>query len=313
VVQRPRDLLRSVALAAVIANVGIVITGGAVRLTNSGLGCPTWPKCTPDSFVVSPAMSFHEVVEFGNRLLTFVVGAIAVAGVILALRQRPRRPRVVRLSWLAFAGIPAQGVVGGITVLTGLNPWVVGAHFLVSIGVLAATYAFWRATGETDDPPLPTVPRPLQVLAGILTAASLAVLVVGTWVTGSGPHAGDSETPRNGIDPELISQVHADLVFLILGLAVANYLAAKAVGNAVAARATAWLLGIILAQGLIGFVQYFTHLPEVLVGAHMFGACLVWLATLATLYATRARVPAPAATAGAEVGASAGYGLPPGR
>jgi cytochrome c oxidase assembly protein subunit 15 len=285
-------LLRRTALASVIANIGIVITGGAVRLTGSGLGCPTWPKCTDESYVPTGALGVHEAVEFGNRTLTFVLAVIAIAGFILALRQRPRRRRVVRLSVLAGLGIPAQAVVGGLTVLSNLNPWVVGLHFLASAAVIAATYAFWRATAEPDTPAVLTIPRPLWTLVRLVVAASVAVIVIGVIVTGSGPHAGDQGAARNDLDPESIAQVHAELVFLFLGLVVALWLALRAVGATHAANRAGMLLAISLAQGLIGFVQYFTHLPVVLVGLHMAGACAVWLGTLALLWAARTREPA---------------------
>jgi cytochrome c oxidase assembly protein subunit 15 len=290
--------LRPVALASVIANVGIVITGGAVRLTGSGLGCSTWPRCTPESYVVTPELGVNGLIEFGNRTLTFVLAIIAVAGFVVALRQQPRRPRLVKLSVMAALGIPAQAVVGGITVLTDLNPWVVGLHFLASMAVIAAAYAFWRAAAETDAPPAPTVPTALRHLTLLLTVSSAAVLVVGTFVTGSGPHAGDVDARRNGLDPQTIAQAHADLVFLLVGLAVASWFAFRAVRARDAEVRTAWLIAIIAAQGFVGFVQYATHLPAVLVGVHMAGSCAVWLATLSVLYATRARpsaTPAPSA------------------
>jgi cytochrome c oxidase assembly protein subunit 15 len=308
--QRRSDLLRYTALASVIANVGIVITGGAVRLTDSGLGCPTWPRCTDESYTPSPEMGMHELIEFGNRMVTFVLGAIAIAGVVLAWRAVPRRRRVLWLSVLAFLAIPAQGVVGGITVLTDLNPWVVGLHFLVSMGAIAAAYAFWVATFETDEPVRPTVPPPLRWLTWLVVAVSGAVLVVGTFVTGSGPHAGDADAKRNGLNPEAISQLHADVVFLLIGLVVAAWFAFRAVGARTPANRTAWLFGIAMAQGLVGFVQYLTQLPEILVGLHMAGACLVWLATLAVLYATRTRSAAPSAVATQTQPARAGVAAP---
>jgi heme a synthase len=295
----PADLLlRRVALASVIANVGIVITGGAVRLTGSGLGCPTWPRCTPESYAPTPEMGAYGVIEFSNRMLTFVVAAIAIVGFVLARRQQPRR--VVRLSVLAGLSIPAQAVVGGLTVLTGLNPWVVGCHFLASMAVLAAGYAFWVSTREGDEPSQATVPLPMRNLTAVLVGVTGAVLIVGTMVTGSGPHAGSAEVRRNGIDPQSISQVHADLVFLLIGLAVAAWFAFRALRAGAASRRTGWFIGILLAQGLIGFVQYATQLPAVLVGAHMAGACAVWLGALSVLYATRSRpaqVPTAADTA----------------
>jgi len=299
-------LLRRVALASVIANVGIVITGGAVRLTGSGLGCPTVPMCTEDSLVPTPEMGIHGVIEFGNRTLTGVLAAIAIAGFALALRQRPRRRRVVTLSVLAGLGIPAQAVVGAATVLTDLNPWVVGLHFLASIAVILATYAFWRSTAETDDPPTVTVPRPLWTLVRLVVAAALAVIVIGVMVTGSGPHAGDERVPRNGLDLESIAQVHAELVFLFVGLVVATWLALRAVGATHAANRAAVLLGICLSEGLVGFVQYFTNLPVLLVGLHMAGACAVWLGTLALVWAVRNRTPAESTPARDEAAVTAG-------
>jgi heme a synthase len=285
-------VLRRLALASVVANVAIVITGGAVRLTESGLGCPTWPRCTSQSYVTSPEMGIHGAIEFGNRMLTFAVALIAFAGVMAALRHRPRRRPVVLLAAGVFLGIPAQAVIGGFTVLTDLNPWVVGLHFLASMAVLAAAYAFWRRVGEPAGPAVPSVPAALRGLGWLLTVVCAAVLVVGTWVTGSGPHAGDHGAARNGLDPQAISQVHADLVFLLLGLSVAAWFAFTAAGAAPAARATLVLVAVELGQGVVGFVQYVLGLPALAVALHMLGACLVWLATLSVLWATRTRQPA---------------------
>jgi heme a synthase len=287
----PPQVLRRVAYASIVANVLIVITGGAVRLTGSGLGCPTWPGCTEDSYVPTAAMGVHGVIEFGNRLITLVVALVAVLGVVAAWRQRPRRPRVTRLAVAVFLGIPAQGIVGGITVLTGLNPWIVGCHFLVSMAVIGAAYAFWRATGESDEPARATVPPPLRALTFLVAATSAAVLVAGTVVTGSGPHAGDEDARRTGLDPTTVSQVHADLVVLLLGLVAATWFAMRAVGATLAAGRAAWLIGIMLAQGVVGVIQYATGLPAIVVGLHMAGACAVWLATLSLLFATRTREP----------------------
>jgi cytochrome c oxidase assembly protein subunit 15 len=302
-------LLRRLALASIIANVAIVVTGGAVRLTASGLGCPTWPRCTDESYTTTQEMGVHGVIEFGNRLLTFAVGAIALAVVVAVLLHGARRRALLPLAVGVLLGIPAQAVIGGITVLTNLNPWVVGLHFLASMVVIAAAYALWRRVDEPDGPALPTVPAPLRTLTLVTTVVSAAVLVVGTWVTGSGPHAGDHGAARNGLDPESISQVHADSVFLLIGLSVALIFAFRAVGARRAERAAVVLVAVELGQGLIGFVQYFTHLPAVLVGAHMLGSCLVLLATLGVLWATRERrpvaPPAPTTPAAEPVGAAA--------
>ncbi len=284
-------LLRRLAYASIVANVAIVVTGGAVRLTASGLGCPTWPRCTDASYTTTAEMGVHGVIEFGNRLLTFAVGAIALATLLAVLTHRPRRPGLTGLAVAVFLGIPAQAVIGGITVLTNLNPWVVGLHFLASMAVIAAAYALWRRIVDPDGPAVPVVPGPLRTLARLTTVVSVAVLVVGTWVTGSGPHAGDHGAARNGLDPQTISQVHADGVFLLIGLSVALVLAFRAVGATGPARAALVLVAVELGQGLIGFVQYFTHLPGVLVAAHMLGSCLVLLATLAVLWSTRQRRP----------------------
>ncbi|SCF25316.1 cytochrome c oxidase assembly protein subunit 15 [Micromonospora saelicesensis] len=282
-------LLRRLALASIIANVGIVVTGGAVRLTASGLGCPTWPRCTDDSYVTTPEMGVYGVIEFGNRMLTFAVGLIALATVLAVLLHRPRRPGLLALAVAVFLGIPAQAVIGGITVLTNLNPWVVGLHFLASMAVIAAAYALWRRIGDPDGPTVAVVPAPLRALARVTTGVTVAVLVVGTWVTGSGPHAGDHGAARNGLDPETISQVHADGVFLLIGLSVALIFAFRAVGAQRATRAAIILVAVELSQGLIGFVQYFTHVPAILVGTHMLGSCLVLLAALSVQWSTRER------------------------
>jgi cytochrome c oxidase assembly protein subunit 15 len=282
--------LRRLALGSVMANVGIVITGGAVRLTASGLGCPTWPRCTEDSFVATSEMGIHGVIEYGNRLLTGVVALIAVLGLVSALRQRPRRPSVTRLAAAVFAGIVTQALLGGSTVLTGLNPWLVGAHFLLSMAVIAAAYAFWRASLDLDDSLVPCVPRPLRGLVGLVIVVGAAVLVAGTLVTGSGPHAGSPTAGRNGLGAAAVAQLHADLVFLLIGLSVGTWFALRAVDARAAAVRAAWLIGLELAQGVVGVVQYVTHLPVLAVGLHMAGACAVWLAILALWFATRTRV-----------------------
>ncbi|MET8149078.1 heme A synthase [Actinoplanes sp. NPDC049668] len=299
-----RTLLRPLALASLIANIGLVVTGAAVRLTGSGLGCPTWPRCTEASYTTTAEMGVHGVIEFGNRLLGLALGVIALACFVAALLERPRRRSLVLLSLAVLLGIPGQGVIGGITVLTDLNPWVVGLHFLLSMALIALAYALWRRTAEGDGPPRRLVAAPLSALARLTALASGAVIVVGVVVTGSGPHAGDENAKRNGLDPELISQVHADLVFLLIGLSVGLWFALRAAGApGPAVRAAGVLIVVELGQGLIGFVQYFTHLPVLLVGAHMLGACLVWVATLGVLWSLRERpaaAPAQPATPATE-------------
>ncbi|QIG43104.1 heme A synthase [Nocardioides anomalus] len=268
---RTDRLVRPLAWASVVANVLIVVTGGAVRLTGSGLGCPTWPRCTDESFRPHGALQFHQAVEFGNRTLTFVLTAVAIATLVVCWRTGRRDLRL--MSAIAFLGIPFQAVIGGITVLTDLNPWIVSLHLLLSMAIIGVTVRLLLAVRG----PLPPARRgPTVGLAWATFAAAWAVLYVGTVVTGSGPHAGDAETERNGLDPLQVSQLHADLVFLFVGLTLGLLFLLMAVGAPHAARqAVLVLLVVELAQGTIGFVQYFTDLPEVLVGFHMLGAALV--------------------------------------
>jgi len=260
------------AWASIVANCLLVVTGGVVRLTGSGLGCPTWPRCTDESFTPHGAYSVHSAIEFGNRMLTYVLVAIAV-GTFAAAWQSGRR-ELRTLALVIALGIPAQAVIGGITVLTDLNPWIVSLHLMASMAIIAVAVLFLRRVRR----PGPVVPArgPLVVLAWLTFAAAWAVLYVGTIVTGAGPHAGDEDAPRNGLDPLQWSQVHADLVMLLVGLTVGLLLGCLATRQpAVTVRAVGVLLVVELAQGLIGFVQYFTDLPIVLVGFHMLGAALI--------------------------------------
>ncbi|MGK5114495.1 MULTISPECIES: COX15/CtaA family protein [unclassified Geodermatophilus] len=273
------------ALANAVANGAIVLTGGAVRLTGSGLGCPTWPRCTDASFVATPELAGHGVIEFGNRLLTFVLAAVAIATVVAVFRS-PRRD-LRGLAVIAFLGIPAQALLGGVTVLTGLNPWTVAAHFLVSSGLVAVTTVLWLRSREPGVG-RPLVRRPFELLVGGIAAATAGVLVLGTVVTGSGPHSGDPEAGRTGFDPELVSQLHADSVFLLLGLTIALLVALHATDSPGRIRRAARdLLLVQLAQGVVGYVQYFTDLPIALVLLHMLGAVLVTALTARLVWSVR--------------------------
>lgn len=279
-------LFRRVALSSVVGNVLIVLSGGVVRLTDSGLGCPTWPRCTGSSYVTTPAAGYHGIIEFSNRTLTWVLAVLAVAALLLALRRANRTRRRVRLAWLAVATIPLQAVVGGITVLTHLNPWVVSTHFLLSPLAIAFTYLLYRAAVEPDNPPRWLVTPPMRALTWTLTVVGALVLATGSVVTGSGPHAGDHGARRTGLDLTMVAQLHTDTVMLLVGLSVALWFALRAAAApARAVRAGAVLVGVELAQGIIGFVQYFTHLPALMVVLHMGGSAAVWLAILA-LYPT---------------------------
>ncbi len=281
-----------VALANAVANGAIVVTGGAVRLTGSGLGCPTWPRCTDESFVNTPELAVHGVIEFGNRTLTGVLGVIAIA-LLVAVFRSPRRDLRALAVW-SFVGVAAQAMLGGVTVLTELNPWIVAAHFLVSAVLVALATTLWLRSREPGVGQ-PLLRRPFPVLVTGIAAVTAAVLLIGTVVTGSGPHSGDLDeedgvttVDRMGFDPELVSQVHADLVFLLLGLTIAllvGLYATDAPGRV--QRAARDLLVIQLAQGLVGYVQYFTELPIALVLVHMLGAVLVTACTARLVWSVR--------------------------
>jgi cytochrome c oxidase assembly protein subunit 15 len=305
---RPTEtVLRRTFLGALVMNTVIVVTGGAVRLTASGLGCPTFPRCTDQSLVATREMGAHGAIEFGNRLLTFVLSA-AVAAALVAAWRAGRRD-LLRPAALLFLGIVAQAALGGVTVLTGLNPVTVMAHFLVSMGLIAvAVVAYERASGRSA-----AADQPLG--AGLLTAAVGVTLVLGTVVTGTGPHSGDKKAShRLPFDLEAVTQLHADGVFLVIGLTVGLLVAVRAADAATPLpRRVGVLLGVVLGQGLVGYVQYVTDLPVALVATHVLGACLVWIATLRVLLAARpVRAPrsddVTAATAGtprAQVSAAA--------
>jgi cytochrome c oxidase assembly protein subunit 15 len=276
------------AIASLVVNIGIVVTGGVVRLTGSGLGCPTWPRCTDQSFVPHQAMGVHGAIEFGNRMLTFLVAAVAIATFVLAWRYG--RAAVLRLALVLAIGVPAQAVIGGISVLTDLNPWVVSLHLLVSMGMVGIAVALVRRVGEGDGPPHPVVPLGVLRLTRLLFVVGWLVLYIGTVVTGSGPHAGDANAPRNGLDPRAMSQLHADFVFLLVGLTVAVVLVVQTSSvPPLVRRAAGTLLVVELAQGLIGFVQYLTDLPVVLVTFHLLGAALLSAAMTWLLVSVRER------------------------
>ncbi len=291
-----QQAVKRLAVSLLVANVVIVATGGAVRLTSSGLGCPDWPRCSGGSFVVHGALGVHGAIEFSNRMLTFVLAAIALATWLAVLRLRPRRSSLVWLASLLALGIPAQAVLGGITVLTDLNPWIVAGHLLLSLALVGVAVALVHRVDEGDQAPQPTVPASVSLLAKTTVVVAWVVLYAGTVVTGSGPHAGDVNSPRTGLNAASVSQLHADLVFLLLGLTVGTVLALRAVdAPARTRRAATWLLGVELAQGLVGVTQYLTDLPIVLVGLHVLGAALVSGAAAWLLLGLRDRGRPPAA------------------
>ncbi len=266
--------VRFIAWASLVSQTLIVGTGGAVRLTGSGLGCPTWPKCTEDSFVATPEMGIHGIVEFGNRLLTFVLIIIAILAFVAVLRMRRERPELLRLTVALGLGIPVQAVIGGITVLTMLNPWIVGLHFVVSAVLVALAVVFvyrvyrGRTTGEL------LVPRSVQSLALVTAVGAWVTVLIGIVVTGSGPHAGDGGAARNGLDSELWQHLHSWPAYITTGLSVILLVVALRLGLRPLRRAAIALVAVEAVQITIGIVQARLGLPELLVGIHMVLACV---------------------------------------
>ena len=254
------------AWAAVVANIVIVLTGGLVRLTGSGLGCPTWPQCTDSSFVPHRALGVHGVIEFGNRMLTYVLIAVVVATFVAVWRWAGTTRELRRLAALIALGVPFQGVIGGITVLTDLNPWIVSLHMILSMLLVAASMLLVVRIRGGHQATRPAYSTPVVLATYVVLWATV---YLGTMVTGAGPHAGDADAPRNCLDPHVMSHVHAASVYVLVALTVAACIFFR---RTPAARIAVILLIVELAQGTIGFVQYFTDLPIALVATHLVGA-----------------------------------------
>jgi len=263
----------------VFMQMAIVVTGGAVRITGSGLGCPTWPECTPGSYTPVPNQAegqVHAWIEFGNRLLTFVLLLGALIALVIAIRVSKHavaKNRVRLLAALQLIGILGQGVLGGITVLTDLHPIPVASHFLLSVFLIAGAISLrYEVVGIVKQ----KADGIVATLMPVLIWLTLFVIVAGTIVTGSGPHAGDENAKRFGFSPRVVSWLHADLVIALVVLTLILWLVTRVSQNTVIHRYLSIFLLISLSQGLIGYIQYFTGLPEILVAAHLLGATLVW-------------------------------------
>lgn len=258
-----------------VLQAGLVLTGGAVRLTGSGLGCPTWPECTPGSYTPVPNQAegqLHAWIEFGNRLLTFALVAVALAVLVHALFKKRRDLRLLALGQVL--GILGQGLLGGITVLTDLHPLPVAAHLLLSILLIGGAASLYdrRESGVTR------IKQAEKMTANLSRAhiyLTFLVIALGTLVTGSGPHAGDEDSRRFGFDIRTVASIHAEAVIALLGLTLALYVAART--NPLHRRRLIIFTAISLAQGAIGYIQYFTGIPEILVAAHLLGSTLVWI------------------------------------
>lgn len=275
-VQRDARRLRLAANAAVAANILIVVTGGLVRVTGSGLGCPQWPTCDGQNLVPVPGgehAGWQAAIEFGNRLLTFVVLAAVVAVFVQVRRTRPHPVVVERLAWLLPLGVLAQALLGGITVLTGLSPFTVAGHFLLSMVLIAAAVTLRERIRPVPPEPAPRAVRHLS-LATVIAAA--AVLMLGTVVTGAGPHGGDLNAARFPIDIRLAAIAHADGVWLLFGLTVALVVVTRRAHDSRLRDSAVALLILELLQGTVGYTQYVLGVPAALVALHILGAATVW-------------------------------------
>jgi heme a synthase len=303
---RDERRLRRFALAAVVTNIAIVFTGGIVRVTGSGLGCPDWPRC--DGARLTPSLGaegqgWHELIEFGNRLLTFVVLAAAVAVFVQVRRTRPHPPLVEAMAWALPLGVLAQALLGGITVLTGLSPYTVAAHFLLSMVLIAAAVVLYervkvpRTAGAADPDASPAdLPgRGLQFATTALLVVAAVVLVLGTVVTGAGPHGGDVTAPRFGVDIRTMAIAHADAVWALVGLTIALVAVTWRAGPPPLRRALRVLLAVELAQGALGYTQYALGIPAWLVAGHILGAALLWAAAVTVWIRARPVTTHPAA------------------
>jgi len=300
--------MRRLALAGVIANTVIMSTGAAVRLSASGLGCPDWPQCSAADIVASKNAGqtlLNTWIEFGNRLLNFPLVVIAVLIFVAAWRFRPDGQRRRDLVWLGAAqplGVVAQAVIGGIVVLTKLSPAAVSVHFLVSAAVVAAAVALHMRCAALAGPAREsetTVRRDLQVIAAALVAVTVVMLAAGTVVTGTGPLAGDAGVPRYRLPLEGVTQLHADIGWLLAGLSIALVLGLRLSGAPQRAVRAGWImLAALGSQGVIGYIQYFTHLPAGLVWVHVTGSVLVWIAVLRLFFTVRGRGPVNTARTG---------------
>lgn len=254
----------------------LVITGGAVRLTGSGLGCPTWPECTDGSYIPVANQAegqLHAWIEFGNRLLTFALVVSALVVLIHVLYTKRRELRLLALGQVL--GILGQGVLGGITVLTDLHPLPVASHLLLSIILIAGATSLYSRRNFSAVQRM-DIDRTTRNLSRVHILVTFLVIALGTVVTGSGPHAGDEDARRFGFEIRGVATLHAEAVIALLGITLALYIAAKNYPEII--RAIIIFTIITLAQGVLGYIQYFTGIPEILVGFHLLGAVLVWIA-----------------------------------
>jgi len=281
----------------------IVGTGGAVRLTGSGLGCPTWPKCTPESLIPTPEMGIHGVIEFGNRMMTSVVGIVALVTLVLLWNLRRQRRDLFSLALVLAVGVLVQAVLGGITVLTGLNPFIVGAHFVVSLlMVCVATVLVYRVYSPYA-PRERVVPAWFARVAHLTSLAVAVTITVGVLTTASGPHSGDDTAVRTGFNAEVLEHLHAWPAYLTLALTLVLVCAAAVLKLPVLRYASLMLL-VLFVQVTVGLWQARTGLPPLLVGIHMVLACCLAAAMVAVILNLKKPVTASADVAAPSADAS---------
>jgi cytochrome c oxidase assembly protein subunit 15 len=296
--------------AALVVSIFIVLTGGIVRVTGSGLGCPTWPACEAGSFTTTPELGIHGFIEFANRTLTGVL-IVAVGWAIVAARlQKPRNRTLTRLAWSQFWLVVANSIAGGISVLTGLNPYVVAMHFVLAVALLTTTTLTWHRARQwvsASATSAPGSPRTASILSGALVAATFVLIVIGTLVTGSGQHSGDSaDVPRMGFVWEQVAIVHGVLGTAVILTTLALYGSLRGQsGASLARRRVVAFLIVTIAQAALGLLQAKIGVPAALVAIHVLGSALVWVGALRVLLdvnpqlfrTVQAQVPAPAMAA----------------
>ncbi|WP_349864681.1 COX15/CtaA family protein [Leifsonia sp. WHRI 6310E] len=283
--------LKVIGWVYLVGQIVLVGTGGLVRLTSSGLGCPTWPKCTDASLVNTPEMGIHGFIEFGNRLLGVVLGLIAIVAFLMILKLRKSRPELFWLTLLAGLGIPAQAVIGGISVLTDLNPYVVGLHFVISTVLVALCTAFLIRLYAVPGPRVRAVPGWFAGIAHLTSFVVAVTIIVGILTTGSGPHSGDSKATRNNLNPEILEHVHAIPAYVTFALTLVLVIASLRIRTTRVHRYTMYLLAVEVLQIAVGLIQANTGLPGILVGIHMMLAATLAAAMTAVIMSLKAPAP----------------------
>lgn len=287
---------KSVAIAAwlnLIGNTIIIATGGAVRLTGSGLGCPTWPTCTPDSWIPTNELSYHSLIEFGNRLMSPVLVILAAFALIVTWKTRSTRKDLFTHAILIGSGVIIQAIVGGVTVLTSLNSWIVGFHYLASITMVGVSTSFViRAKQNLGTEKVLAVSKPLMILTHITSFFLFVVVVLGVITTGSGPHSGDEAILSNGLNWDFLAHTHANFSYALLAVTIVITVLGALVKNRKYFSWSTTLLVLLIIQAVIGITQARMGIPALLVGFHMVIAALLVATMVAVVYSVKKPVNA---------------------